>query len=99
MFTTDPPPLSLSQYKYIRVSFDVISREIVEQQHLGAIVNNGWVYMRIRKEIPGLKQADKVVNKRLTTHLAKYGYSLVPCTRQYGITLREMSRSHLYGII
>ena len=36
---------------------------------------NGWVYMEIRKGMPGLKQAGKLANKRLEKHLRKYGYA------------------------
>ena len=35
--------------------------------------------MEIRNGMPGLKQAGKVANDRLITHLQKYGYS--PCAR------------------
>ena len=35
--------------------------------------------MEIRKGMPGLKQAGKVANDRLITHLRKYGYA--PCER------------------
>ncbi len=36
--------------------------------------------MEICKGIPGLKQAGRITNDRLTTHLAQYGYSPVPRT-------------------
>jgi hypothetical protein len=32
----------------------------------------------IRKGMPGLKQAGKIANDRLTKHLAKFGYTPVP---------------------
>jgi hypothetical protein len=36
--------------------------------------------MEIRKGIPGLKQAGRIANDRLTKHLAQYGYAPVPRT-------------------
>ena len=61
------------------MSLTDIPEEIVEQYHLRKIESNGWVYMEIRKGMPGLRQAGKVANERLVTHLATYGYA--PCAR------------------
>jgi hypothetical protein len=36
--------------------------------------------MEIQKGMPGLKQAGRITNDQLTTHLAKFGYHLVPIT-------------------
>ena len=52
-----------------------IPEEIVEQYNLRKIATNGWVYMEIRKGMPGLRQVGKVSNEHLVTHLAKYGYA------------------------
>ena len=52
----------------------------MEQYNLLSITNKGWVYMEVRKEIPGLKQAGKIINIRLTKHLAKYSYAPVKYT-------------------
>ena len=57
-----------------------IPQEIFDQYDLLSLAHNGYVYMEIRKGMPGLKQAGKVANTRLQKHLATYGYAPVPCT-------------------
>ena len=69
----------LQRFEYVRMQLTDIPDEIVNQYKLRAIATNGWIYMEIRKGMPGLKQAGKVANDRLVTHLAKYGYA--PCKR------------------
>ena len=70
----------LSRYKYIRAKLVSIPDEIRKQYKLDSIASDGWVYIEVRKGKPGLKQAGKVANDRLQTHLAKYGYKPVPHT-------------------
>ena len=41
---------------------------------------NSWVYMKIVKGMPGLKQAARLANERLVHHLAPYGYAQVQHT-------------------
>ena len=41
---------------------------------------DGWVYMKIVKGMPGLKQAARLANERLLHHLALYGYATVQHT-------------------
>jgi hypothetical protein len=58
-----------------------IPAEIIEEYALKSCTTpDGWVYMEIRKGTPGLKQAGRIANDRLTTHLAKFGYRPVPIT-------------------
>ena len=64
----------------MRVAFDTIPSKIVEQCHLQTLVHDGWIYMEIRKDMPGLKQAGIFANDRLVEYLAKYDYSPVPRT-------------------
>ena len=70
----------LDRFEYLRVQLSLIPDEIIAQYKLRSIARDGWVYMEVRKGIPGLKQAGKVANERLTKHLAKYGYAPVPRT-------------------
>jgi hypothetical protein len=69
----------LERYEYVRMALADIPDEIVQQYNLHDLSSNRWVYMEIRKGMPGLKQAGKVANDRLITHLAKYGYA--PCAQ------------------
>ena len=47
---------------------------IIDQYQLQDLQENGWVYMKIVKVMPGLKQAACLANERLVHHLAPYGY-------------------------
>ena len=67
----------LLRFEYLRVLLTTIPNEIVQQYGLDGMAHNGWVYMKVWKGMPGLKQTGKVVNDSLTKHLAKYGYSPV----------------------
>ena len=68
--------MTVEEYEYVRTSLDIITEEIITQYELRKIAVNGWVYMEIRKGMPGLKQAGKIAHDRLKIHLAKYGYRL-----------------------
>jgi hypothetical protein len=69
----------LSRYEYLRIALKDIPDEIVHQYELQKIAHDGYVYIEVRKGMPGLKQAGKIANDRLKSHLEKYGY--VPTDR------------------
>ena len=58
----------------------IIPQEIIDQYQLQDLEENGWVYMKIVKGVPGLKQAACLANERLMHHLAPYGYTPVQYT-------------------
>jgi hypothetical protein len=65
----------------MKLHISKIPDEIIAEYDLTSIATtNGWIYMEIRKGMPGLKQAGHITNDRLTKHLAKFGYSPVPIT-------------------
>ena len=71
----------MSRYEYIKLHISTIPDEIIEEYDLASITTtDGWVYMEIRKGMPGLKQAGRIANDRLTIQLAKLGYRPVPIT-------------------
>ena len=49
----------------MKVALEIIHKEIVQQYNLHDVASNGWVYMDIRKGVPGLKQAGFIANDRL----------------------------------
>ena len=51
--------------------------EVIMQYHLETLSSHWWIYRKIRKGMPGLKQSGKAANKRLVDHLENYGYA--PC--------------------
>ena len=70
----------LATFEYMRMALSGMPEEIITQYNMAAIASDGWVYIQIEKGMPGLKQAGKIANDRLTHHLAKYGYAPVPRT-------------------
>jgi hypothetical protein len=71
----------MSRYEYMKLHLSKFPDEIVAEYNLLSLAtDNGWIYMEIRKGMPGLKQAGRIANDRLTTHLAQFGYRPVPRT-------------------
>jgi hypothetical protein len=60
--------------EYMRLPLTVIPPEIIIQYNLLPLVHDGYVYMEIRKGMYGFPQAGILGNKKLTKHLAPYGY-------------------------
>ena len=63
--------------EYMNMKLKIIPQEIIDQYQLRDLEENGWVYMKILKVMPGLKQAVCLVNEILVHHLAPYGYAPV----------------------
>jgi hypothetical protein len=71
----------MSRYEYMKIHISKIPDEIVDEYSLRSITTtDGWVFMEIRKGMPGLKQAGRITNDRLTSNLAKFGYRPVKRT-------------------
>ena len=64
----------------MKMKLEIIPQEIIDQYQLQDMEKDGWVYMKIVKGMPGLKQAARVANERLVHHLAPYGYAPVQHT-------------------
>ena len=62
----------------MKLALACIPDEIIEQYSLRTLSFDGWVYLEIRKSIPGLKQASRIANDRLKAHLDKFGFPLYP---------------------
>ena len=68
----------MSTYEYMKIKFLEIPPDVVKNYRLDTLVHtDGYVYIKIRKGMPGLKQAGQIANERLTNHLAQYRYK--PC--------------------
>ena len=70
----------LPTYEYMRIPIALIPAEIVTEYNLTSIEHDGFVYIEIRKGIPGLKQAGRIAQDRLIKHLAPHGYHPVART-------------------
>ena len=60
--------------KYMRLKFNLIPDEIVNEYHLRDYEDDGWIYLRIDLGMYGLPQAGILANKFLAKRLAKAGY-------------------------
>ena len=65
----------MGSYDYMKISLAILPEEIIAQYNLLQLASNGWLYLEIRKGMPGLKQAGRIANNRLKIHLAKFVYS------------------------
>jgi hypothetical protein len=52
-------------YKYMKLPIKLIPQESIDQYHLLDLVHDGYVYIEIRKGMPGLKQAGRIANDQL----------------------------------
>ena len=71
---------AMDQYKYMKLALACILDEIIDQYSLRTLSSDGWVYLDIRKVMPGLKQAGRIANELLKAHLAHFGFAPVPRT-------------------
>ena len=65
---------TMGRYEYMKISLAILPKEIIAQYNLLQLASNGWVYLEIRKGMPGLKQAGRITNDRLKIHFDKFGY-------------------------
>jgi hypothetical protein len=66
----------LPRFEYMKMFLSRFPEEIVQKYNLNlnALAVDGWVYIEIRKEMYGLKQAGLLSNQLLQTRLAPFGY-------------------------
>ena len=56
-------------------------QDIIDAYNLTALVDNqGWIYMRIKKGMYGIKQAGIIANQELVKHMAPFEYHPVQHT-------------------
>ena len=68
-------------FEYMKLPLSMSPQEIIEQYNLkDRVAADGYVYMEIRKGMPGLKQAGRLSSDQLTNNLARNGYAPVPHT-------------------
>ena len=68
----------MKEYEYMKLKLNKIPQDIINHYNLKSIAHtNSYVYMEIRKDMPGVKQAGKIANDQFVNDLAKYGY--LPC--------------------
>ena len=71
----------MSEYEYMKFKLSEIPDDAIAHYQLnGRVHSDRYVYVEIRKGMPGLKQAGRITNDRLASHLANYGYYPTPNT-------------------
>ena len=70
----------MTRYEYTKLALACIPDEIIEQYSLRTLSSDGWIYIEIRKGMPGLKKASRIANDQLKAHLANFGFAPVPRT-------------------
>lgn len=67
--------------EYMRVLLKYFPADIIKKYNLAQLVHSdGYVYIKIKKRIYGLKQAVVLAYNKLIKHLEPYGYYSVPST-------------------
>ena len=62
----------------MRIPLKIVPREIIDAYNLTALVyDQGWIYMRIKKGMYGLKPAGIIANHELVKHMAPFEYNTV----------------------
>jgi hypothetical protein len=64
----------LPRYEYMRMLLSRFQEEIVEKYNLKVLAVDGWVYIKIRKGMYGLKKAGLLANQVLQKRMAPFGY-------------------------
>jgi hypothetical protein len=71
--------MTITIYEYMHLHISTIPQEIINQNNLRDVVTpDGWIYIKIRKGVYGLKQAEIIANRRLTKHIARHDYHPTP---------------------
>ena len=61
----------------MKLALACIPDKIIDQYSLCTLSSDGWVYLDIQKGMPGLKQAGRIANDWLKSHLAHFGFAPV----------------------
>jgi hypothetical protein len=64
----------LPRFECMKMLLSRFPEEIVRKYNLDALAVDGWVYIEIREDMYGLKQAGLLTNQFLQTRLAPFGY-------------------------
>ena len=65
--------------EYMRIPIDIFPPDIIAKYNLNEkVAADGFVYIKIKKGMYGLKQAAILAHQQLVTHLKPYGYSPIP---------------------
>jgi hypothetical protein len=86
----------MQRYEYMRMPINLFPTEIIEAYDLLPLVNNGYMYIEIRRGMYGLPQAGILAQQLLQTRLAKHGYR--PCCHTHGLW-RHDTRPTMFTLV
>eukprot|EP00957_Ditylum_brightwellii_P181036 13791451-Ditylum_brightwellii.AAC.1 len=70
----------MDQYKYMKITYTLVSHEIKQQYNLDEKVHDGFEYIKILKGMYGLPQAGCIAHDQPVKYLTKHGYHPVQHT-------------------
>jgi hypothetical protein len=65
---------ALEYYEYMKIPYALFPRWIIKQYGLEEHVQNGYIFLEMRRAVWGLPQAGILANKKLKQKLAPFGY-------------------------
>jgi hypothetical protein len=70
----------MERFEYMRIPVHMLSATIIKEYNLTPMIENGFVYVEIRRGMYGLPQAGKIANDQLIKFMKPHGYAPVPLT-------------------
>jgi hypothetical protein len=86
----------LPDYKYVRITMNMLPSAIITLYNLEPKISNGYVYAEVRKGMYELPQAGKLANNGLHKFLDPFGY--VPCPVTPGLW-KHLHRDLMFTLI
>ena len=81
----------------MRIPLKIIPQEIIDAYNLTSMINDqGWIYMRTKNGIYGLKQAGIMANQELAKNMAPFGYH--PVQHTPGLWVHD-SRKKIFSLV
>ena len=81
----------------MRITLKSIPQEIIDAYNITELVNNqGWIHMRIEKDMYGLKQSGIIANQELVKHMDPFGY--YPVQHTPGLWVHD-NRNTIFSLV
>ena len=86
----------MTRYEYLRLSITIIPQEIIDHYNLLPLVRNGYVYIKIQRDMYRLPQTGILANNQPTKRLEPKGY--YQCRHTPGLW-RHNGRPILFSLV
>ena len=71
----------MKKAKYYKIALKIIPQEIIDKYDLINKQNDGYIYVRVKKRMYGLVQAEIIAHEALKEHLKPYGFAPAKITQ------------------